>query len=59
MYKIIIIIININDVFLKLNILNFKKSQNNIKRLINIIKDNYIAAKSFTAKYFFFYKFYQ
>ena len=49
-YKIVIIITNINDVLSKLNILNFKKSQNNIKKLMNIIKNNCIVTKSFTAK---------
>ena len=41
---------NINDVLRKLNVLNFKKNQNNIKKLMNIIKNDRIAAKSFTAK---------
>ena len=40
---------NINDVLRKLNILNFKKSQNNIKKLMNIIKNNRIVTKSFIA----------
>ena len=41
---------NINNILRKLNVLNFKKSQNNIKKLINIIKNNYTVTKSFTAK---------
>ena len=49
-YKIVIVITNINNVLRKLNVLNFKKSQNNIKKLINMIKNDCIAAKSFTAK---------
>ena len=49
-YKIIIVMININDVLRKLNVLNFKKSQNNIKKLMNMIKNDRIVAKSFTAK---------
>ena len=41
---------NINDVLYKLNVLNFKKSQNNIKKLMNMIKNDCIVAKSFIAK---------
>ena len=41
---------NINDVLRELNVLNFKKSQNNIKKLMNMIKNNCIAAKSFITK---------
>ena len=48
-YKIIIVMTNINDVLRKLNVLNFKKSQNNIKKLMNMIKNDCIVAKSFTA----------
>ena len=46
-YKIVIIMTNINDVLRKLNVLNFKKSQNNIKKLMNMIKNDRIIAKSF------------
>ena len=44
---------NINDVLRKSNVLNFKKNQNNIKKLINIIKNDRIVAKSFIAKNIF------
>ena len=49
-YKIVIIITNINNVLRELNVLNFKKSQNNIKKLMNIIKNDRTAAKPFIAK---------
>ena len=49
-YKIVIIMTNINDVLRKLNVLNFKKSQNNIKKLMNIIKNDRIVTKLFIAK---------
>ena len=49
-YKIVIVMTNINNVLRELNVLNFKESQNNIKKLINMIKNDRIAAKSFTAK---------
>ena len=49
-YKIVIIMTNINDVLRELNVLNFKKSQNNIEKLMNMIKNDRIVAKSFTAK---------
>ena len=49
-YKIVIVMTNINNVLRKLNVLNFKKNQNNIKKLINMIKNDCIAAKSFIAK---------
>ena len=42
--------ININNVLRELNILNFKKKQNNIKKLMNIIKNDHIIAKSFIVK---------
>ena len=41
---------NINDVLRELNVLNFKKSQNNIKKLMNMIKNDRIVTKSFIAK---------
>ena len=44
---------NINDVLRKLNVLNFKKSQNNIEKLMNMIKNDRIAAKLFIAKNIF------
>ena len=46
-YKIVIVMTNINDVLRKLNVLNFKKNQNNIEKLINMIKNDRITAKSF------------
>ena len=49
-YKIVIVMTNINNVLRKLNVLNFKKSQNNIEKLMNMIKNNYIATKSFITK---------
>ena len=49
-YKIVIVMTNINNVLRKLNVLNFKKNQNNIEKLINMIKNDCIVAKSFTAK---------
>ena len=52
-YKIVIIMTNINDVLRKLNVLNFKKNQNNIKKLMNIIKNDRIIAKSFIVKNIF------
>ena len=52
-YKIVIIMTNINDVLRELNVLNFKKSQNNIKKLMNMIKNDRIVAKSFIAKNIF------
>ena len=44
---------NINDVLRKSNVLNFKKNQNNIEKLMNMIKNNCIVAKLFTAKNIF------
>ena len=49
-YKIVIIMTNINDVLRELNVLNFKKNQNNIEKLMNMIKNDCIVAKSFTAE---------
>ena len=49
-YKTVIVMTNINDVLRKLNVLNFKESQNNIKKLMNMIENDCIAAKPFTAK---------
>ena len=46
-YKIVIVMTNINNVLRKLNVLNFKKNQNNIKKLMNMIKNDRIIAKSF------------
>ena len=49
-YKTVIVITNINDVLRELNVLNFKKSQNNIKKLMNMTKNDRIVIKSFIAK---------
>ena len=49
-YKIIIIITNINNVLRELNVLNFKKSQTNIEKLMNMMKNNRIIVKSFIIK---------
>ena len=49
-YKIVIVMTNINDVLRELNVLNFKKNQNNIEKLMNMIKNDYTAAKPFIAK---------
>ena len=49
-YKIVIVMTNINNVLRELNVLNFKKSQNNIKKLMNMIKNDCTVAKSFIAK---------
>ena len=46
-YKIVIIMIDINNVLRKLNVLSFKENQNNIKKLINMIKIDHIVIKSF------------
>ena len=49
-YKTVIIMTNINDVLRELNVLNFKKSQNNIEKLMNMIRNDCIVTKSFIAK---------
>ena len=49
-YKIVIVMTNINDVLRKLNVLSFKKSQNSIEKLMNIIRNDRTAAKSFIAE---------
>ena len=49
-YKIVIVMTNINDVLRELNVLSFKKSQNNIEKLMNMIENDRTAAKSFTAE---------
>ena len=38
---------DINDVLRELNVINFKESQNNIKKLMNIIKIDHTVTKSF------------
>ena len=49
-YKTVITIIDINDVLRELNILSFKKNQNNIKKLMNIIETDRIVTKLFIIK---------
>ena len=46
-YKTVITMIDINDVLRELNALNFKKSQNNIEKLINLIETNRTVTKLF------------
>ena len=41
---------NINDILQELNVLSFKKNQNNIEKLMNMIKNDRIVAKPFIAK---------
>ena len=45
--------IDINDVLRELNALSLKKSQNNIKKLMNMIKTDCIVIKSFIIKIVF------
>ena len=52
-YKIIIVMTNINNVLRELNVLNFKKNQNNIEKLMNMIRNDRIVTKSFIAKNIF------
>ena len=47
-YKIVIVMIDINDVLRELNALSLKKSKNNIDKLINLIKTNQKINKSFS-----------
>ena len=49
-YKIVIVMTNINNVLHELNVLSFKKNQNNIKKLMNMIKNDRIVTKQFIAK---------
>ena len=49
-YKTVITMTDINDVLRELNALNFKESQNNIKKLMNMIKIDRIVTKSFIIK---------
>ena len=42
--------ININDVLRELNVLNLKKNQNNIKKLMNMIKTDRTVIKFFTVE---------
>ena len=54
-YKTVITMIDINDVLRELNTLSFKKSQNNIKKLMNIIETDRIVTKSFIIKNVFIF----
>ena len=54
-YKTVIIITDINDVLRKLNALSFKKSQNNIEKLMNMIKIDRTVTKSFIIKNVFIF----
>ena len=49
-YKIVIVMIDINKVLQKLNVLNSKKNKNNIDKLINLIKPNQKTNKSFSSE---------
>ena len=46
-YKTVIIIIDINNILNELNALSFKKSQNKIEKLINMIETDCIVTKLF------------
>ena len=54
-YKTIIKMIDINDVLRELNALNFKKSQNNMKKLMNMIEIDRTVTKSFIIKNIFIF----
>ena len=54
-YKTVITMIDINNVLRKLNALSFKKSQNSIEKLMNIIKIDCIVTKSFIIKNVFIF----
>ena len=49
-YKIVIVIIDINDALQELNALNSKKSKNNIDKLINLIETDQKTNKSFSSE---------
>ena len=46
-YKIVIVMIDINDALRELNVLNSKKNKDNIDKLIDLIKTNQKINKSF------------
>ena len=46
-YKIVIVMIDINDALRKLNVLNSKKSKNSIDKLIDLIETDQKINKSF------------
>ena len=52
-YKIVIIMININDALQKLNVLSSKKNKDNIDKLINLIKTNQKTNKFFSSEIIF------
>ena len=58
-YKTVIIMTDINDVLRELNALSLKENQNNIKKLMNMIKIDRIVIKSFTVKNVFASSIYQ
>ena len=47
-YKIVIVMIDINDALRKLNVLNSKENKNSIDRLINLTKTNQETNKFFS-----------
>ena len=49
-YKTVIVMIDINDALRELNVLNSKKSKDNIDKLINLIKTNQKTNKSFSSE---------
>ena len=54
-YKIVIIMTDINNVLRELNALSFKESQNSIKKLMNMIKTDRTVTKSFIIKNVFIF----
>ena len=49
-YKNVIIMIDINDILQKLNVLSSKENKDNIDKLINLIKTNQKTNKSFNSE---------
>ena len=49
-YKTVIIMIDINDALQELNVLNSKKSKDNINKLIDLIRTNQKINKSFNSE---------
>ena len=47
-YKIVIVMIDINNALRELNVLNLKENKNNINKLIDLIKTNQKTNKSFS-----------
>ena len=52
-YKIMIIMIDINDALRELNVLSSKKNKNNIDKLIDLIETNQKTNKSFSSEIIF------